>query len=148
MKHDEIKKLIALYHEGELTPEEKAQVEEHIRKCGACRREFEEMKDLEDIMEGMNLKPPPKEAWNNYWNSIYNRLERQAGWIFLSIGAIIFLFYGGYKLIQGIIQDPGLPLLLKVGILAFLGGIAVLLVSLAREQIFVHKRERYKEVEK
>lgn len=148
MNHEEIKKLIALYHEGELTPDEKRKVKEHIQECGSCRREFKEMKDLEDVMEGMNLKPPPREAWDNYWNSIYNRLERRVGWIFLSVGAIIFLFYGGYKLIQNIIQDPGLPLLLKAGILTLLGGIAVLLVSLAREQIFVHKRERYKEVEK
>jgi hypothetical protein len=148
MNHEEIKQLIALYHDGELTPAEKKAVEEHIQICKECRREFKEMEDLEDVMDRMSLKPPPKEAWENYWDSIYNRLERQIGWIFLSIGAIIFLFYGGYKLIENILRDPGLPLLMKIGILAVLGGVAVLLVSLAREQIFVHKRERYKEVQK
>jgi len=45
-------------------------------------------------------------------------------------------------------MDPSTPILLKVGILTVLGGMVVLLVSLLREQIFVHKRERYKEVEK
>jgi predicted anti-sigma-YlaC factor YlaD len=148
MKHENIKKLIALYHDDELTPGEKEQVRVHIRECDECRREFEEMTDLEDVMNKMSLKPPPKEAWENYWNSIYNRMERQIGWIFLSIGAIIFLFYGGYRLIQSILRDPGLPLLVKIGILAVLGGLVILLVSLAREQIFVYKRERYKEVQK
>ncbi len=61
---------------------------------------------------------------------------------------MIALFFGGYKMVEGIIQDPSTPLLLKVGILIFLGGIVVLLVSLIREQFFVRKRERYKEVER
>lgn len=96
----------------------------------------------------MELKKPPKEAWKLYWASVYNRLERRIGWILLSIGAMIILFFGGYKMVEGIIQDPSTPLLLKAGILVFLGGIVVLLVSLIREQLFVRKRERYKEVEK
>ena len=96
----------------------------------------------------MQLKKPRKEMWEVYWSTIYNRLERRIGWILLSIGGMILLFFGGYKAIEGIIQDPSIPILLKVGILTVLGGMVVLLVSLLREQIFVHKRERYKEVEK
>jgi hypothetical protein len=61
---------------------------------------------------------------------------------------MILLFFGGYKLVEGIIQDPSIPLLLKAGILVFMAGIVVLLVSLGREQIFVRNRERYKEVQK
>ena len=96
----------------------------------------------------MELKKPQKEVWEMYWSSVYNRLERQLGWILFSIGAIILLFFGGYKAIEGIIQDPTIPALLKAGILAVLGGIVILLVSLVRERFFVRKRERYKEVEK
>ena len=96
----------------------------------------------------MELKKPPKDVWRLYWASVYNRLERRIGWILLSIGAMIILFFGGYKMVEGIIQDPSTPLLLKAGILIFLGGIVVLLVSLIREQFFVRKRERYKEDER
>ncbi len=96
----------------------------------------------------MELKKPPGEVWKRYWASVYNRLERRIGWILLSIGAMIILFFGGYKMVEGIIVDPSTPLFLKVGILAALGGIVVLLVSILREQIFVRNRERYKEVEK
>lgn len=83
-----------------------------------------------------------------YWTSVYNRMERRIGWILFSIGAIIILFFGGYKLVEGLVQAPDVPLLFKVAILSVLGGLVVLLVSLARERIFVRKRERYKEVEK
>jgi len=96
----------------------------------------------------MELKKPPGEVWKRYWASVYNRLERRIGWILLSIGAMIILFFGGYKMVEGIIVDPSTPLLLKVGFLTALGGIVVWLVSILRQQIFVRKRERYKEVEK
>jgi len=148
MDHQKIRELISSYHDQELNEEQKRQIEEHIRLCDSCRRELEEMKIFEEVMNQMKLKKPPKEVWQVYWSSVYNRLERHVGWILLSIGAIILLFYGGYKAIEGIVQDPVIPLILKAGILVALGGLVVLLVSITRERLFVRKRERYKEVEK
>ena len=83
-----------------------------------------------------------------YWASDYNRMERQIGWILFSIGAIIMLFFAGYHLLRGIIEDVNTPLFLKFGILAILAGLVILFVSVLRERIFVNKRERYKEIEK
>ena len=148
MEHDEIKKLISSYHEGVLNNTQKSQVEEHIAACSECRHEFAEMRKFEEVMDKMELKQPPKEMWQVYWSSVYNRLERRIGWIFLSIGAIILLFFGGYKMVEGSLVDPTIPLLLKIGILAALAGLVILLVSLGRERLFVRKRERYKEVMK
>lgn len=148
MDHQKIKELISSYYDGELDEKRKKLVEKHLKQCPECKKEFEEMGKFEEVMRKMELKKPPKEAWQLYWTSIYNRLERKIGWILFSIGAIILIFFGGYKMVEGIIQDPSTPLLLKVGILTVLGGIVVLLVSLIREQFYVRKRERYKEVEK
>lgn len=148
MDHEKIKKLISSYHDGELDAQNKSLVEDHVEQCAECRQEFEEMGKFEEVMGKMELKQPAKEVWNVYWSSVYNRLERRIGWIFLSIGAIILLFFGGYKMVESIVQDPSTSMLLKVGILAFLAGIVIMLVSLAREQFFVRKRERYKEIEK
>lgn len=148
MDHQKIKELISSYHDKELDEEKKKQVEEHLKECPECRREFEEMGKFEEVMNKMELKKPPREVWQIYWASIYNRLERRIGWILLSIGAMILIFFGGYKMVEGIIQDPSTSLLLKVGILTLMAGVVVLLFSLIREQFFVRKRERYKEVEK
>ncbi|UCE42459.1 MAG: zf-HC2 domain-containing protein [Candidatus Aminicenantes bacterium] len=148
MDHQKIKELISSYHDGELGKSDKQLLEEHFEQCAECRREFEEMGKFEEVMGKMKLKKPRKEMWEVYWSTIYNRLERRFGWILLSIGGMILLFFGGYKVVEGIIQDSSTSLLLKVGILTALGGVVVLLVSLLREQLFVHKRERYKEVEK
>jgi hypothetical protein len=148
MEHTEIKQLITSYHEGALDDDQRRKVEEHVRSCPECRREFDDMKKFEEVMGKMAFKKPPKETWELYWSGVYNRMERGIGWIFMSIGAMILLFFGGYKLVEGIIQDPEIPLLLKVGILAVLAGMVLLLVSFGRERLFVDKRERYKEVQK
>jgi predicted anti-sigma-YlaC factor YlaD len=148
MGHQRIKELISSYYDGELDEEKRRQLEEHLVDCPECRKEFEEMGRFEEVMSKMELKKPPKEVWQIYWASVYNRLERRIGWILLSIGAMVLIFFGGYKAVEGIIHDPMTPLLLKVGILVSMAGIVVLLVSLLRERLFVSKRERYKEVEK
>ena len=148
MNHQKIKELISSYNDDELNQEQKKQVEKHLEDCPECRKELEEMRKFEEVMSQMELKKPPGEVWKRYWASVYNRLERRIGWILLSIGAMIILFFGGYKIVEGIIVDPSTSLLLKVGILTALGGIVVLLGSILREQIFVRNRERYEEVEK
>jgi hypothetical protein len=148
MDHQKIKELISPYFEGELNEEKKKLVERHLKECSECQKEFEEMGKFEEVMGKMKFKKPPKEAWKMYWSSVYNRLERRIGWILFSIGAIIILFFGGYKLVESIIQTPDIPVFFKIAILCVLGGLVVLLVSLVREQLFVRKRERYKEVEK
>ncbi len=148
MDHQKLKELISSYFGGELDKEKQKLAEEHLRECSECREEFEGMNEFEEVMGKMEFKKPAREVWEIYWTSVYNRLERRIGWILLSLGAMILLFFGGYKAIEGIIQDPTTPLILKVGILALLGGLVVLLVSVIRERIFVRKRERYKEVEK
>lgn len=148
MDHQEIKKRLSLYADNELDREDEKKIREHLKHCPECRQELKEMKKFEEVMGQMKFKEPPKEAWEKYWISVYNRLERRIGWILLSIGAVILLFFGGYKAVEGIIRDTSTPILLKIGLLVFLAGTAVMLVSLIREQFFVRKKERYKEVEK
>lgn len=148
MDHQQLKELISSYHDGGLSTEQKRSVEEHLQTCAECRKEWEEMKKLEEAMKTMELKKPNPEVWKVYTKSVYNRLERRIGWILFSVGAMILLFLGGYKMVESIIQDATIPLLLKVGILALMGGSVVLLVSVLRERLFVRQRERYKEVEK
>jgi predicted anti-sigma-YlaC factor YlaD len=148
MDHEMLKKLVSSYLDGELAQEELEIVARHLEECSECRQAYREMGELGEVMAKVTIKEPPKEVWKMYTESVYNRLERGIGWILVSIGAMILLFFTGYQMLKGIILDPGLPLIVKGGILCGLGGVVVLLVSLIRERLFVNKRERYKEVEK
>jgi predicted anti-sigma-YlaC factor YlaD len=148
MEHDEIRKLISSYIDGELGPEDRKMVEAHLAECPECAEEHRQLTKFEEVMDKMTLREPPKEAWKIYTESVYNRMERGLGWILVSIGAMIILFFAGYEMLQGILRDPTIHTLLKAGILAGLAGMVILLVSLIRERVFVNKRERYKEIEK
>lgn len=148
MDHERMKKLLSPLLDGELDEGAKKEMEEHLAACPECRREYEQMQKIEEVMAMVTLKNPPQEMWIYYWRSVYNRLERGLGWILLSLGAIILLCFGAYKMVEGILEDAAIPLLLKIGILVFLAGVAILLVSVIREQIFLRRKERYKEIEK
>ncbi|MCP2605229.1 SDR family oxidoreductase [Candidatus Aminicenantes bacterium AH-873-B07] len=114
----------------------------------AVEKAIEELGKIEEVLKKMEFRKPSNEIWKIYWSSLYNRLERKIGWILFSIGAITLLFWGAYKLIEELLKDPNMPLILKIGILIFIAGAIILLVSILREQLFMRKRERYKEVEK
>lgn len=134
------------YLDGELSSEEKRRFKEHLRGCRECKEELKDFKRLKEVMESMKYKEPQDIVWQKYWSKIYNRLERGIGWILFSVGAIILLFYGGFKLIQGLIKDPTISLIVKIGALIFLLGVVILLVSIIRERVFRYKYDRYKEV--
>jgi predicted anti-sigma-YlaC factor YlaD len=148
MDHEKLKKLVSSYADGELSGEERAVVEKHLEECSECRQAIREMEDLRKEMNKMGLREPPEEVWKVYTESVYNRLERRIGWILVSVGAMIVLFFAGYNAVEGLIADPNLPLVVKGGILFGMGGVVILLISLIRERLFVNKRERYKEIEK
>jgi len=146
MTRQEVQERIPLYVAGELLPEERAEVEAHLKTCETCRRELEEFREMEGMLEQLRLPDPPDELWDGYWAGIYNRMERGLGWVLFSLGAIVVLFYGFSLLVEGILTDPGVPPMIKWGVLFIGGGLAILLVSVVREQLFYRKNERYREV--
>ncbi len=148
MTHQEILEKIPLYVAGELSPSEQTEMDLHLKNCESCRRELEEFRKMEGMLEQLRLPDPPDELWNGYWSGIYNRMERKIGWILFSIGAIVLLFFGFFRLVEEMLNDPTLPPLIKWGTLCIGGGLAILLVSVLREQLFFRKNERYREVQR
>ena len=89
-----------------------------------------------------------EEMWAGYWKGVYRRIERGTGWIFASIGAIILLAFGVFQFFKEFFVDPHVHTVVKVGVSVLAFGIIILLVSIIRERVFAHKRERYKEIER
>jgi predicted anti-sigma-YlaC factor YlaD len=147
--HENYKLLMMRYMDNEITEKEKKEFETHLEDCAECREELKELSKVQEVMENMQYKKPPDEMWKMYWAKVYNRLERGLGWILTSVGAIILIVYGGFKWVENLIQDPGVALIAKIGILTAIVGLAILFVSVLRERIFVSKTDRYsKEVDK
>ena len=144
----DIRELLAGYVDGELTDEQRQAVEEELAKNPELRAELEEFRRLKEVTGMVRYADLPDEVWEDYWHSVYRKLERGIGWILFSIGAIVLLGYGLYQMFRGLYFDPEVPFLIKVGVTGIAGGLIFLLVSYARERLFAYRRDRYKEVTK
>jgi predicted anti-sigma-YlaC factor YlaD len=149
MSCDEFRSMISAYADGELTPDQRERLESHLSACDACKRELAEVRALKKELDMIKFTEPTDEQLERYWSSVYTRLERGAGWVLFSIGAIVLLCYGGFKLVEEVVRDPAIAWWVKGGVLALVFGLAVLFVSLLRERLAVRKVDKYsREVER
>jgi hypothetical protein len=134
--------------DGELTARERRELEGLLNADSSLRDEWNRLTRVKEVTQSMSLRKPPDEVWEDYWASVYSRLERGIGWILVSIGLIVLVSYGAWRGVEELIADAGLPWFLKGAILATTVGLAVLFVSVVREKLFVRSRDPYKDVQR
>jgi predicted anti-sigma-YlaC factor YlaD len=140
------KDLMMGYLDDELDDAQKKTFEEHIESCKDCAAELEQFRKLKKVTDSVKLAEPEDVLWENYWSGVYNRFERGIGWVLMSVTGIALIIYVLFKLVEGIIEDQSVEVVLKIAILAFIAGLAVLFVSILRESLFFWKKDRYKNV--
>ena len=140
------KDLMMGYVDEELDDAQKRTFGQHIESCKDCAAELEQFKKLKKVTVSVKLAEPEDAIWEQYWSGVYNRFERGIGWILMSVAGIALLVYGGFKAVEELVKDPTVSAILKVVILAFIAGLAVLFVSVLRERLYFWKKDRYKDV--
>jgi hypothetical protein len=140
------KDLMMGYLDNELDDRQHRQFQEHLKTCTDCAGELDEFMKLKAITDDVTLNEPQDRLWQEYWVSLYNRLERGTGWILLSLAGILLIIYGGFKAIEAVIKNPDIELTLKFGLLALLAALAILFVSVLRERLYFWRKDRYKDV--
>jgi predicted anti-sigma-YlaC factor YlaD len=148
MKCQEAFILISGKLDGELTPDQEQELNEHLQTCPVCRKEYDELLKLKEVTSDMRFTDLPDRYWAGYWNDVYNKLERGVGWIFLSVGAMIVLGFAAWEFLDNFLLNTTVPLLLRFGVGVGIIGLIILLVSVLRERLFAKKHERYEEVER
>lgn len=142
------RELLAGYVDGELSDDERIAFELDLANNADLQIELEEFMKLKEMTGIMTYADLPDEVWENYWQSLYKKLERGFGWIFMSLGAITLLFYCMFQFLSELYNNQTTPLIVKISVTALLLGVIILLVSYSRERLFAYKRDRYKEVNK
>ena len=130
------------YFDGVLSEEEKRELKELAAKDIKAAKELKEMDKLKEVIDMLEPINPEKE-WEEYWSSLYNKLERGIGWIIFSIGAILTIAFFGFQFIKELIRDPHIALFAKVGLIALILGLAILFVSVVRERLTLFKTDKY-----
>jgi len=134
--------------DGELEDDQISEVKEHLEICEKCADDYASIKKVKEVTEKMKFKKLPEFYWDDYWNHIYNRIERGLSWLLLSMGAIIILSFVGWEFLDKLIADQQIHPLLKGGIFIFIVGIIILIVSILREKLMVRRVDKYREVER
>lgn len=145
---ERVNRLMMAALDGEISPDERRELEGTLERNPEIRREWEMMSRLKEVTGAMTYKQPPEEVWDRYWTSVFNRIERGIGWILISLGSVVLLTYGAWKWLEALWGEAGLPLFVKLAIMAVAVGLLVLAVSVIREKLFTYRRDPYKEIER
>ena len=138
--------LMMAYLDNELNDSQKQIFEDHIAQCQACADELKEFQRLKQMTDDLSLAEPEDHMWKQYWDNVYNRVERGIGWILFSVAGVLLILYGGAWSIRHIITDPTVSLCVKIALLALVAGLAVLFVSIFRERLYFWNKDRYRNV--
>ncbi len=140
--------MLSGYIDGELSPEEITEFENYLKSDPELQKELETFRKLKEVTGAMKYADVPEVVWENYWAGLYRKLERGLGWVFLSIGVIIFAAFACYHLVQDFFLDSAQPIILKIALACGILGVIILLVSIIRERIFASTHDRYDEVKR
>lgn len=136
------------FFDNELTENEKNEFNNLLLENPTLQNEFNEQKRIKEVLKQMQFNNPSKEVWDGYWLGIYRRIERGIGWIFFSIGAIITAGFALYQTTISIWNDISVPIYIKFAMLSLIFGLIILTVSILREKLFTHKKDKYKEIQR
>jgi anti-sigma factor RsiW len=73
MRHAECADSLTPFIDGELTPDEMREVEEHLRTCADCRREVARMRALDSLMTP--TPDPGEQYWQGLTETIMDRVR-------------------------------------------------------------------------
>ncbi len=138
--------LMMAYLDGELSDEQRRRFEAHLSQCEVCAQALEEFSGLKSLTDSITLSEPEDRIWQQYWDHVYNRVERGTGWMIFSISGLLLAIYGGLKLIEALLADTQVAMFCKVCLVSLVIGIAILFVSILRERLHFWKSDRYKDV--
>ena len=130
--------------DGELTPDEARQVNDHLTRCAACRAEYEQLRETSGKLAAYSLQEPDDVVLARVWKSPYSRLARNTSLIMIIGGYALVIGYGLFEFLTSGKQE--LPA--KVGIAAVAFGFLILLVQLIRERVKTYKTDPYKEIQR
>jgi hypothetical protein len=132
------------YLDGEMRDDERVEFEKHLEGCDSCRENMQRFRELQSLTRRITMKDPADVFWESYWRSIYRRLERSIGWIFLVAGGLMLVLYALYQVIPTFKRIT----FEKIAIVVFVLGAVLLLVSVIRERIHQHKVDRYRDIQR
>lgn len=141
---ESIKGLLVGLLDGELTPEETRQVNDHLTRCAACRADYEQLRETTGKLSAITFKEPDDAMLARMWKSPFSRLTRNTSLVMIIGGYAALIGYGLFEFLTS--GKKELPA--KLGVAAIGLGFLILLVQLIRERVNTYKTDPYKGIER
>jgi Flp pilus assembly protein TadB len=135
--------LLSGFVDGELTQQERQRVTLHCDQCGDCRQSLAELRALRERIGKSRLSEVGEDEWRETMNETTVQTTRGIGWLLFIAGILAVAGVGLY----GFIVEPGMPIWMKLILVAIYAGLALLLVSVLRQRLIERKTDKYKDVE-
>ena len=88
--HDDLMRFL----DGEVSPEESELITRQLEASTELQRELSVFRSMKSGLQELTFAPAV--AGSSVWDQVNHRLARPLGWIFLIIGAVVWLFYAAY----------------------------------------------------
>ncbi len=147
-RRQHVRRMMMAALDDELPSRERAELERLLSEDAGLREEWDRLVKVKEATAEMKYVEPPDEIWDNYWVSVYNRLERGVGWVLISIGALVLIGWAAWHAVEAMLADSDLPGFIKVAVFAVVMGALILLVSVIREKLFTRRSDRYKGIQR
>lgn len=140
MINKELEEKINQFLDGELSGDEKSDVQRLIDIDKEAKAYLEKTCRLKEVVSDMTFKAPNEDIMNEFWNNISTRLSRGFGWAFFIIGALANIVYALYAFLLSDSINP----FEKVIIFMVLSGLLLLFTSVAIQRYKDSKTDKYK----
>lgn len=77
MKCTQVLRRIEAYFDGELPPDERVGMEEHLRSCPSCSRELQLLRSLSSLVRGVEVPAVSAPLWENYPTRVLRRAREE-----------------------------------------------------------------------
>jgi hypothetical protein len=128
----------------ELTPQESAEVNEHLTRCFNCREELERLRETSGKLEGVHYAEPQDEVLRRLWRNPFSRLSRAGGMLLILLGYAVIIGYGLYSFFTGDKE----ALWGKLPVAAIVIGFIILFIHVVLERVKTCRKDPYREIER
>jgi anti-sigma factor RsiW len=97
MGHDQISKRLSAYLDGEVSPTERAAIEQHLAECTLCTELLASLRALSGIIRGANVAPLDAAYLRRLHDHVDNLSKRSVerfGWALAGVAACVALVAG------------------------------------------------------
>lgn len=129
------------YLDGELAPEERAQVETLLARHTEAQRDLVLFRHLHEDLSGIRLRT--RAARSSVWDRVHRRLSRPLGWLLIIAGTAAWLAYGAWLYLSSTI-----PTWEKLMTGAVVIGVLTLFTSVIHERYREWLTDPYRDVER